>query len=79
MKFMIRILALALTVLSILVIGPKDFPVVVRKIGNWVSSIKKYFSEIQKDMSNMENAVAEDVSLEENHKQKKDNNIKDER
>ena len=70
---------LIIVVLSILVIGPKDFPVVVRKIGNWVSSIKKYFSEIQKDMSNMENAVAEDVSLEENHKQKKDNNIKDER
>ena len=67
---------LIIVVLSILVIGPKDFPVVVRKIGNWVSSIKKYFSEIQKDMSNMENAVAEDVSLEENHKQKKDNNIK---
>ena len=65
---------LIIVVLSILVIGPKDFPVVVRKIGNWVSSIKKYFSEIQKDMSNMENAVAEDVSLEENHKQKKDNN-----
>ena len=61
---------LIIVVLSILVIGPKDFPVVVRKIGNWVSSIKKYFSEIQKDMSNMENAVAEDVSLEENHKQK---------
>ena len=70
---------LIIVVLSILVIGPKDFPVVVRKIGNWVSSIKKYFSEIQKDMSNMENAVSEDVSLEENHKQKKDNNIKDER
>ena len=65
---------LIIVVLSILVIGPKDFPVVVRKIGNWVSSIKKYFSEIQKDMSNMENAVAEDVSLEENQKQKKDNN-----
>ena len=65
---------LIIVVLSILVIGPKDFPEVVRKIGNWVSSIKKYFSEIQKDMSNMENAVAEDVSLEENHKQKKDNN-----
>ena len=55
---------LIIVALAIIVIGPKDFPVVVRKIGNWVSSIKKYFSEIQKDMSNMENAVAEDVSLE---------------
>ena len=64
---------LIIVVLSILIIGPKDFPIVVRKIGNWMSSIKRYFSEIQRDMSDMENAVVEDISLEEkNQNQTKD-------
>ena len=54
---------LIIVVLSILVIGPKDFPVMLRKIGNWMSSIKRYFSEIQKDITDMENVVEEEVSL----------------
>ena len=64
---------LIIVVLSILVIGPKDFPVMLRKIGNWMSSIKRYFSEIQKDITDMENVVEEEVSLGE----KSPNRIKD--
>ena len=39
---------LIIVVLSILIIGPKDFPKMVKKIGNWVGSLKNYFSEVQK-------------------------------
>ena len=39
--------------LAILIIGPKDFPIVIRKIGNWTGSVKRYFSEMQKDVSNL--------------------------
>ena len=42
---------LIIVVVAILVIGPKDLPIMLRKIGSWVGSIKKYFSEIQKDMN----------------------------
>ena len=64
---------LVIVVLAILVIGPKDVPIVLKKIGNWMGSIKRYFSEIQRDMSDMENAVVEDISLEEkNQNQTKD-------
>ena len=45
---------LIIVVLAILIIGPKDIPIVLRKIGGWVGSVKKYFSEIQKDMTNIE-------------------------
>ena len=44
---------LVVVIIAILVIGPKDFPVVLRKIGSWVSYIKKYFSEVQKEVSEL--------------------------
>ena len=42
---------LLIVVVSILVIGPKDFPIMLKKIGSWVGSIKKYFSELQREVS----------------------------
>ena len=66
---------LIVVVLAVLVIGPKDFPIVLKKIGNWVSSIKRYFNEIQKSVTDIENAVEEEVSLDENYLNKnKDTN-----
>ena len=62
---------LIIVVLAIIIIGPKDFPIVLRKIGNWLSSIKKYFNEIQKDMIVIENEVEEDISILKNKKDKK--------
>ena len=58
---------LIVVVLAVLVIGPKDFPIVLKKIGNWVSSIKRYFNEIQKSVTDIENTVEEEVSLDENY------------
>ena len=55
---------LIIVVLSILIIGPKDFPIVLKKIGRWMSSLKNYFSEIQKDITNMENTIEDEISLE---------------
>ena len=56
---------LIVVVLAILIIGPKDFPLVVRKIGNWLGTIKRYFSEIQKDVSDMGNVVKDEVTIDE--------------
>ena len=58
---------LIVVVLAVLVIGPKDFPIVLKKIGNWVSAVKRYFNEIQKGVTDIENTVEEEVSLDENH------------
>ena len=55
---------LVIVVIAILVIGPKDFPFVLRKIGNWISSVKKYFANIQRDFSDIENVVEKEISLE---------------
>ena len=36
--------------LAVVIIGPKDFPVMLKKIGAWIGSFKSYFSEVQKDI-----------------------------
>ena len=69
---------LIIVVLSILIIGPKDFPIVLKKIGNWMGYIKRYFSEIQKDMTDMENAVEDEIPLEKNYSNKTKDKKKDE-
>ena len=48
---------LIIVVVAILVIGPKDFPVVLRKIGNWIGSTKRYFSQIQNKITNLDETL----------------------
>ena len=42
---------LIIVIIAILVIGPKEFPIVLKKIGSWVGSIKRYFSDVQKNVN----------------------------
>ena len=69
---------LIIVVLSILVIGPKDFPVVLRKIGRWMGSIKSYFSEIQRDMTDVENTIEDDILLKKKYSKQTKDKKKDE-
>ena len=45
--------------LSIIIIGPKDFPIIIRKIGSWIGTFKSYFTEVQRDISDLENDFEE--------------------
>ena len=66
---------LIVVLVAILVIGPKDFPVVLKKIGNWIGSTKRYFSSIQNKMNEIEETVEDEVSVEkQSSKKTKDNN-----
>ena len=51
---------LLIIILAIIVIGPKDFPVVLRKIGSWIGTLKRYFSDVQKDINQVTNLEEED-------------------
>ena len=57
---------LIIVVLAILVIGPKDIPIVLKKIGNWMGSIKKYFNQIQQEVTDVENTIEDEFSIEKN-------------
>jgi len=59
---------LIVVIISILVIGPKDFPVVLRKLGAWTTRIKKYFNDVQLNINTVTNF---DDSIDKNFTSKK--------
>ena len=42
---------LIIVVIAIIVLGPKDFPIMLKKIGSWIGSAKKYINNISKLVS----------------------------
>ena len=40
--------------IAIVVLGPKDFPVILKKTGSWIGTAKRYVSNIQNEVSNLE-------------------------
>ena len=69
---------LIIVILAVLIIGPKDFPIVLKKMGGWMSSIKRYFNDIQKDITDVEQSVEKEISFDENFLNKTKDNKKDE-
>ena len=63
---------LIIVAIAIIVIGPKDFPLVLKKIGSWISSIKKYISNIQQEVSDLTDDNFE-IKSKESKTEKKDN------
>ena len=62
--------------LAVVIIGPKDFPIVLKKIGSWFGSIKRYISTIQSEVSNLEENTLDYENKE--NKDKKEDIKKDE-
>ena len=63
---------LIVVAVAIIVIGPKDFPHMLKKVGSWFGHIKKYINDVQKEVSEIE---TENIELEDELKtQNKDNN-----
>ena len=50
--------------IAIIVLGPKDFPIMLKKVGSWIGTAKKYINNIQNEVSN--------IDLEEQNIDKKD-------
>ena len=64
---------LVIVVLTIIIIGPKDIPVVLRKVGSWIGSFKRYINNIQNELSDFEreNLISkEDVNIKNEPKKK---------
>ena len=55
---------LIVVTIAIVVLGPRDFPVMLKKVGSWIGSAKKYVYNIQNEISN--------IDLENNEVDKKD-------
>ena len=59
---------LAVVIIAILVLGPKEFPVALKKIGSYVSKIKNIFSSFQREVS----SVTQEIDIEKEIAEKKD-------
>ena len=66
---------LLIVVVSILVIGPKDFPIMLKKIGSWIGTVKRYFNTIQQEVSNLDSENI-DTDLNQEKSKKKENDKK---
>ncbi len=40
--------------IAIIVVGPKDFPIMLKKVGSWIGSIKRYVSNVQNEVTSIE-------------------------
>ncbi len=45
---------LIVVAIAIVVLGPKDFPIMLKKAGSWIGTAKRYVSNIQNEVSNLE-------------------------
>jgi len=54
---------LIVVAVSIVVIGPKDFPFMLKKVGSWIGSTKRYISGIQNEISEIDYDDEEDKNL----------------
>ena len=44
---------LIIVVVAIIILGPKDFPLMLKKVGSWIGSIKRYVNNVQSEVSSI--------------------------
>ena len=40
--------------IAIVVLGPKDFPIMLKKVGSWIGTAKRYVNNVQNEVSNID-------------------------
>ena len=67
---------LAIVIISILVLGPKEFPIALKKIGSYVGKIKNTFSSLQREVSSVTDNIDldKDISKDEKKELKENEN-----
>ena len=62
---------LLIVAVAIIVIGPKDFPFMLKKVGSWIGTSKRYINNIQSEVADL------DIESNEIKKSKEENKNKD--
>ncbi|MDA8791385.1 Sec-independent protein translocase protein TatB [Candidatus Pelagibacter bacterium] len=65
---------LIIVAIAIIVLGPKDFPIMLKKVGSWIGTTKKYINNIQNEVSNIDiedNSIQKEKFKEKNKKEEK--------
>ena len=64
---------LSIVIIAILVLGPKEFPIALKKIGSYIGKIKNTFSNFQREIS----SATQEIDLENESELKNNTNKKD--
>ena len=57
--------------IAIIVVGPKDFPIMLKKIGSWIGSAKRYVRDVQNQVTEIT-----DVNVDNNKNNPNESTIK---
>ena len=64
---------LIIVVVAIIILGPKDFPLMLKKVGSWIGSVKRYVSNVQNEVTSItEDTIDKNLSEDVNINKKKD-------
>ena len=64
---------LIIVVIAIIILGPKDFPLMLKKVGSWIGSVKRYVNNVQNEVSSItEDTINKNLSEDVNINKKKD-------
>ena len=44
---------LIIIVIAIIILGPKDFPLMLKKVGSWIGTIKRYVNSVQNEVGSI--------------------------
>ena len=63
---------LAVVIIAILVLGPKEFPIALQNIGSYIGKLKNTLSSFQREVSSVTNDLdlEKDIDKEDNNKKK---------
>ena len=63
---------LAVVIIAILVIGTKEFPIALKKIGSYIGKLKNTFSSFQREISSVTNEIdiENDITKDQNSEKK---------
>jgi len=64
---------LIIVVIAIIILGPKDFPLMLKKVGSWIGSVKRYVNNVQNEVSSItEETIDKDLNEDVNLNKKKE-------
>ena len=69
---------LAVVIIAILVLGPKEFPIALKKMGSYFGKIKNTLSSFQREVSSVTNEIDIEKDIKDLPDIKKNKNKKDE-
>ena len=69
---------LAVVIIAILVLGPKEFPIALKKIGSYIGKLKNTISSFQREVSSITNEIDDEKDIQDKNELKNKDKKKNE-